>query len=66
MLYSVRQNNYMFSKNIFDYIIPKFEFYEEEKSDTRNKFFKRKLYVLYKSLLHNRTFSEEHRIEIYV
>ena len=56
----------MFSKNISGYIIPKLEFREEEKSDTHHEFFKRECCVLYKSVLHNREFSEELRNQIYM
>ena len=66
MLYNVHENIYIFSKNISDYIIPKLEFHEEEKSDIHYEFFKREFYVLCKSVLHNRAFSGELRYQIYV
>ena len=49
-----------FRKNS-DYIIPKFEFHEEEKRGTHYEIFKREFFVLYtrKSVLNNRAFSEE-------
>jgi len=46
MLYSVHQNIYTFSKSIYDYIIPEFEFHEEEKSDVHCEFFQKRILCL--------------------